>query len=70
MHRQHQDSLLPVARQGEESDETAAKRPDLVCIYGVFDTVDIHISDPKFAVRAAGKRRKQGGRCVTGLRIW
>ncbi|UTJ49576.1 FlmC family protein [Atlantibacter subterranea] len=43
--KQHQDSLLPVARQGEESDETAAKRPALVCIYGVFDTVNIHISD-------------------------
>ncbi|MDV7022998.1 DUF5431 family protein [Atlantibacter subterranea] len=36
----------------------------------MFDTVDIHVSDAKFAVRAAGKRRKQGGRCVTGLRTW
>nr|WP_255668759.1 DUF5431 family protein [Buttiauxella sp. A2-C1_F] len=40
---------------GEEIDETAAKRPDLVCIYGVLDTVDIHISDAKLAVRAAGE---------------
>lgn len=70
MHEQHQDSLLPVVRQREESDETAAKRPDLVCIQGVFDTNDLHISDPKFAVRVAAKRRKQGGCCVTGLRTW
>ncbi|WP_312980396.1 DUF5431 family protein [Atlantibacter sp.] len=36
----------------------------------MFDTIDIHVSDAKFALRTEGERRKQGGRCVTGLRIW
>ncbi|WP_309485787.1 MULTISPECIES: DUF5431 family protein [Enterobacteriaceae] len=35
----------------------------------MFNTINIHVSDPKFALRTEDKRRKQGGRCVTGLRI-
>ncbi|WP_370528051.1 DUF5431 family protein [Atlantibacter sp. RC6] len=36
----------------------------------MFNTVNIHISDAQFALRTEGERRKQGGRCVTGLRTW
>ncbi|WP_227637582.1 DUF5431 family protein [Klebsiella grimontii] len=46
MPRQHQDSLLAAARQGDEGYETATKYPDLVCINSVPHTADIHLPDP------------------------
>lgn len=45
MPRQHQDSLLDAARQGEEGHETAAKHSVLVRINRMFNAVDIHIPD-------------------------
>ncbi|AGE88765.1 DUF5431 family protein [Cronobacter sakazakii] len=45
MLEQHQDSLLPAVRQGEEGHETAAKHSVLVRINRMFNAVDIHISD-------------------------
>lgn len=41
MPRQHQDSLLDAARQGEEGHETAAKHSARVRINSVPHTVDI-----------------------------
>ncbi|EOC5773531.1 MULTISPECIES: DUF5431 family protein [Enterobacteriaceae] len=35
----------------------------------MFNAVDIHIPDAKFAVRAEAEGRGQGGRCGHGLRI-
>ena len=49
----HQDSLLPRFAQGEEGHET----------------VDIHLSDTKIAVRDSLQRRTQGGGGFHGLRI-
>ena len=69
MLEQHQDSLLPAVRQGEEGHETAAKRPYLVRINCVLNAFDIHIPDPYIALRNTVPGRKQGGRCVHGLRI-
>jgi hypothetical protein len=42
MPRQHQDSLLDAARQGEEGHETAAKHSARVRINSVPHTADIH----------------------------
>ena len=69
MPRQHQDSLLDAARQGEEGHETAAKSRYLVCADSVFNTAGIHIPDPKIALRNQAEGRRTGGRCNTGLRI-
>ncbi|MGP8592110.1 DUF5431 family protein [Salmonella enterica subsp. enterica serovar Typhimurium] len=33
-------------------------------------TADIHIPDPEIAVRNPVPGRRQGGRCVSGLRTW
>ncbi|EOC0354194.1 DUF5431 family protein [Cronobacter dublinensis] len=35
----------------------------------MFNAVDIHIPDAKFAVQAEAEGRGQGVRCVSGLRI-
>ena len=69
MPRQHQDSLLDAARQGEEGHETTTKFPCLVCVDRVSHTVDIHLSDTKIAVRDSLQRRTQGGGGSHGLRI-
>jgi len=69
MPRQHQISRLPAKWQGEEGHETAAKRPYLVRINRVFNAVNIHIPDAKFALRIEAKGRRQGGGCGHGLRI-
>ncbi|WP_369832625.1 DUF5431 family protein [Cronobacter malonaticus] len=45
MLEQHQDSLLPAVKQGEEGHETAAKHSVLVRINRMFNAVDIHIPD-------------------------
>lgn len=55
--------------QGGVNHETAAKRPYLVRINCVFNALDIHIPDPDVALRTPVPGRKQGGRCVHGLRI-
>lgn len=49
--RHHQSSLLAAVWQGEEGYETAAKRSDMVRINSVPHTVDIHLPDPKVALR-------------------
>ncbi|EPO6253769.1 DUF5431 family protein [Salmonella enterica subsp. enterica serovar Bareilly] len=46
MPRQHQDSLLDAARQGEEGHETAAKHSVLVRINSVSHATDIYLPDP------------------------
>ena len=69
MPRQHQDSLLDAARQGEEGHETAAKRPYLVRINRVYNAFDIHVPDPEPLMRSPAKGREQGGRGKLGLRI-
>ena len=51
MSRQHQDSLLPAARQGEEGHENAAKCFDLVRIDRLFNAIDIHFVNTKIALR-------------------
>ncbi|AMO46787.1 Fatty-acid-CoA ligase-like protein [Enterobacter sp. FY-07] len=51
MPEQHQDSLLPAARQGGVNHENSAKHSSLVRIYGVFHTRDIHLADTKITVR-------------------
>lgn len=63
MPRQHQDSLLDAARQGEEGHETAAKHPARV------HTTDIHLPDPKIAMRNLVQGHEQGGGGFYGLRI-
>ncbi len=58
MPRQHQDSLLDAARQGEEGHETAAKHSARVCINhsarvcinSVPHTVDIHLPHPEITL--------------------
>ena len=50
MHQQHQDSLLPAARQGDADHETTTHYPVMVRINGVFNTVNIHGSDAEIAV--------------------
>ncbi|HHB8357290.1 DUF5431 family protein [Klebsiella pneumoniae] len=50
MPRQHQDSLLDAARQGEEGHETAAKHSARVCINSVPHTVDIHLPHPEITM--------------------
>ena len=69
MLRQHQDSLLPCFAQGAEGHETATQLSCLVCVDWVSHTVDIHLSDPKLAVRNSLQRRGQGGGGFHGLRI-
>lgn len=50
MPRQHQDSLLDAARQGEKGHETAAKHSARVCINSVPHTVDIHLPHPEITL--------------------
>ncbi|WP_413621491.1 DUF5431 family protein, partial [Klebsiella quasipneumoniae] len=50
MPRQHQDSLLDAARQGEEGHETAAKHSARVRINSVPHTVDIHLPHPEITL--------------------
>lgn len=69
MPRQHQDSLLDAARQGEEGHETATKYPDLVRINSVPHTTDIHLPDPEIALRNTVQGHEQGGGGFYGLRI-
>lgn len=69
MLRQHQDSLLPAARQGEEGHEDATQRPYLVRINSVPHTADIHSPDTEIALRNSVPGRKQGGGGFHGLRI-
>ena len=69
MPRQHQDSLLDAARQGEEGYETATKYPDLVCIDSVSHIVNIHLPDPEIALRNPLQGHEQGGGGFYGLRI-
>lgn len=69
MPRQHQDSLLDAARQGEEGRETAAKHPARVRIDSVYHTTDIHLPDPKIAMRNPVQGHEQGGGGFYGLRI-
>ncbi|ELZ8934408.1 DUF5431 family protein [Cronobacter dublinensis] len=45
MHQHRQRSLLPAERQGQESDETAAKYPVLVCINALYHVVSVYIFD-------------------------
>ena len=69
MHEQHQDSLLPAARQGEDGHETATQHLDLVPVNCVRNTIDIHRSDAKIAMRGTLQGRDQGGGSVNGLQI-
>lgn len=69
MSNQHQDSLLPAARQGVAGYETATQYPYLVHINRVFHTVNIHLADAKVAVRNSLQRWIQGGGGFHGLRI-
>ncbi|MEW5562037.1 DUF5431 family protein [Enterobacter asburiae] len=46
MPRQHQSSLLPAERQGEEGYETATKYPYLVRSHRVFHVVNVYLVDP------------------------
>lgn len=69
MPRQHEDSLLPAARQGVEGHETTY-HPGIVFADSVSHAADFHISYPFVALRAANTGREQGGCCVSGLRIW
>ena len=69
MPRQHQDSLLDAARQGEEGHETAAKHPALVRINSVSHTADIHSPDTEIALRNPVQGHGQGGGSFYGLRI-
>ena len=50
MPRQHQDSLLDAARQGEEGHETAAKHSARMRINSVPHTVDIHLPHPEITL--------------------
>lgn len=50
MPRQHQDSLLDAARQGEEGHETAAKHSARGRINSVSHTADIHLPDPEITL--------------------
>ena len=69
MPRQHQDSLLDAARQGEEGHETATKYPALVRINSVSHTADIHLPDTEIALRNPVQGHGQGGGGFYGLRI-
>ena len=51
MLRQHQDSLLPAARQGEGSYEIAANCCDLVLINRLFNAINTHLFITRIAVR-------------------
>lgn len=64
-----QNSLLDAARQGDEGYETATKYPDQVCINSVPHTTDIHLPDPKIALRNPVQGYEQGGGGFCGLRI-
>lgn len=48
--RHQQNSLLAVARQGDEGYETAAKHSARVRINSVSHTADIHLSDPEITL--------------------
>ncbi len=69
MSRQHQDSLLVAARQGEEGHETATKYPALVRVNSVSHTADIHLPDAQIALRNSLQGHEQGGGRFYGLRI-
>ncbi len=69
MHQHRQRSLLPAERQGQESDETAAKYPVLVRINALYHVVSVYISDASFAMRTEAEGRAKGVCCVSGLRI-
>ncbi len=52
LHTKHmQISLLPVARQGKEADETTAKCAYLVRINRLYHTINIHAPYTKIAMR-------------------
>lgn len=69
MYHQQQYGLLLCPMQGGVSHETAAKRPYLVRINRVFNTLNIHMPYPASLMRSPAKGRKQGGRGKPGLRI-
>ena len=69
MPRQHQDSLLGAARQGEEGHETTTKHPARVRINSVSHIVDIHLPDPEVTLRNPVQGHEQGGGGFYGLRI-
>lgn len=69
MPRQHQDSLLDAARQGEEGHETAAKHHALVRINSVSHSADIHLPHTEIALRNPVQGHDQGGGSFYGLRI-
>ena len=60
MSSQHQDSLLPADRQGEEGHETTNRSGD-VSVNRVSHAADIHLPHPLNALRAANTGREQGG---------
>lgn len=69
MSHQQQYGLLPCVMQGGVNHETATKYPDLVCINSVPHTTDIHLPDPKIALRNPVQGHEQGGGGFYGLRI-
>ncbi len=69
MPRQHQDSLLDAARQGEEGHETAAKHSARVRINSVPHTADIHLPHPEITLLNPVQGHEQGGGGFSGLRI-
>lgn len=69
MSQQQQYGRLPAERQGEVNHETAAKYPALVCVNSVPHTADIHLPDPKIALRNTVQGHEQGGGGFYGLRI-
>lgn len=52
---QHQDSLLPASRQGEEGHETT-QYSCVVRINSVCNAINIHLSDSLVALRIANTR--------------
>ena len=69
MPRQHQDSLLDAARQGEEGHETAEPTRCFVRIDSMSYAVDIHLAYAQFALRTEAERRYTGSVGCDGLRI-
>jgi len=69
MSQQHQYGLIPCVMQGGVTHETAAKYPALVCVNSVPHTADIHLPDPKIALRNTVQGHGQGGGSFYGLRI-
>jgi hypothetical protein len=69
MSKQHQSSLLPAERQGEEGNEATTRYPNLVRLYPVSHTVDIHVPDPEIAMRNSIPGWGSGGGGFHGLRI-